>query len=141
MVQSLVALGTGGLWGVGLGASRARWSFLPNAHTDFIFSIIGEETGLAGSIVVVLLFVALTVAGTLVAYGAADRFGRLAAIGITAWLVAQALVNIGSAVGVLPITGVPLPFVSIGGSALLTEMAAIGVLISVARARPAGGTA
>jgi cell division protein FtsW len=141
VVQSLVALGTGGLWGVGLGASRARWSFLPNAHTDFIFSIIGEETGLAGSLVVVLLFVALTAAGTLVAYGAADRFGRLVAIGITAWLVAQALVNIGGVVGVLPITGVPLPFVSIGGSALLTEMAAIGILISVARTRPTGGTA
>jgi len=138
VVQSLVALGTGGLWGVGLGASRARWSFLPNAHTDFIFSIIGEETGLAGSLVVVLLFVALTVAGTLVALRAPDRFGRLVAVGITTWLVAQALVNIGGVVGVLPITGVPLPFVSIGGSALLTEMAAIGILISVARARPDG---
>jgi len=141
VVQSLVALGTGGLWGVGLGASRARWSFLPNAHTDFIFSIIGEETGLAGSLVVVLLFVALTAAGTLIAYRAVDRFGRLVAIGITAWLIAQALVNIGGVVGMLPITGVPLPFVSIGGSALLTEMAAIGILISVARARPSGGTA
>jgi cell division protein FtsW len=133
VVQSLVALGTGGLWGVGLGASRARWSFLPNAHTDFIFSIIGEETGLAGSLIVVLLFVALTVAGTLVALRATDRFGRLAAIGITTWLVAQALVNIGGVVGVLPITGVPLPFVSIGGSALLTSMAAVGVLVCVAR--------
>jgi cell division protein FtsW len=132
-VQSLVALGTGGLFGVGLGASRARWSFLPNAHTDFIFSIIGEETGLAGSLVVVLLFVALTVTGTLIAYRAADRFGRLVAIGITAWLIAQALVNLGGVTGVLPITGVPLPFVSFGGSALLTEMAAVGILVSVAR--------
>jgi cell division protein FtsW len=136
VTQSLVALGTGGIWGVGLGASRARWSFLPNAHTDFIFSIIGEETGLAGSLVVVLLFVALTAAGTMIAHRAADRFGRLVAIGITTWLVVQALVNIGGVVGVLPITGVPLPFVSIGGSALLTEMAAVGILISVARARP-----
>ncbi|MCB2222940.1 MAG: putative lipid II flippase FtsW [Actinobacteria bacterium] len=139
VVQSLVALGTGGLWGVGLGASRARWSFLPNAHTDFIFSIIGEETGLAGSLMVVLLFVALTVAGTLIAFRARDRFGRLAAIGITTWLVAQALVNIGGVTGVLPITGVPLPFVSIGGSALLTEMAAVGILISIARDSAAGG--
>jgi cell division protein FtsW len=136
VTQSLVALGTGGLWGVGLGASRARWSFLPNAHTDFIFSIIGEETGLAGSLMVVLLFVALTAAGTLIAHRATDRFGRLTAIGITTWLVVQALVNIGGVVGVLPITGVPLPFISIGGSALLTEMAAVGVLISVARHRP-----
>jgi cell division protein FtsW len=132
-VQSLVALGTGGLFGVGLGASRARWSFLPNAHTDFIFSIVGEETGLVGSLAVVALFVALTVAGTVVAYHAVDRFGRLMAIGITTWLVAQALVNIGGVTGVLPITGVPLPFVSYGGSALVTEMAAIGILISVAR--------
>jgi cell division protein FtsW len=132
-VQSLVALGTGGLFGVGLGASRARWSFLPNAHTDFIFSIIGEETGLAGSLVVVLLFVSLTVTGTLIAYRAGDRFGRLVAIGITAWLIAQALVNLGGVTGVLPITGVPLPFVSFGGSALLAEMAAVGILVSVAR--------
>jgi cell division protein FtsW len=132
-VQSLVALGTGGLFGVGLGASRARWSFLPNAHTDFIFSIVGEETGLVGSLAVVALFVALTVAGTVVAYHAADRFGRLMAIGITTWLITQALVNIGGVTGVLPITGVPLPFVSYGGSALVAEMAAVGILISVAR--------
>ncbi len=141
VVQSLVALGTGGLWGVGLGASRARWSFLPNAHTDFIFSIIGEETGLAGSLVVVGLFIALTAAGTLVALRASDRFGRLVAIGITTWLVAQALVNIGGVTGVLPITGVPLPFISIGGSALLTEMTAVGILISVARVKPEGRAA
>jgi len=141
VVQSLVALGTGGLWGVGLGASRARWSFLPNAHTDFIFSIIGEETGLAGSLVVILLFVGLTIAGTLVAFRASDRFGRLVAIGITTWLITQALTNIGGVIGVLPITGVPLPFVSIGGSALVAEMAAIGILISVARAKPKDATA
>jgi cell division protein FtsW len=138
-VQSLVALGSGGLFGVGLGASRARWSFLPNAHTDFIFSIIGEETGLAGSLVVVLLFVALTVTGTLIAYRASDRFGRLVAIGITAWLVGQALVNVGGVTGVLPITGVPLPFVSFGGSALVTEMAAVGLLVSVARSGRGAG--
>ncbi|MFQ5947244.1 MAG: putative lipid II flippase FtsW [Acidimicrobiia bacterium] len=131
--QSLVALGTGGWFGVGLGASRARWSFLPNAHTDFIFSILGEETGLTGSLAVVALFVAFTVAGTVVAYRASDRFGRLLAIGITVWLGVQALVNIGGVVGVLPVTGAPLPFVSFGGSALLTEMAAVGILVSVCR--------
>jgi cell division protein FtsW len=134
-VQSLVALGTGGMFGVGLGASRARWFFLPNAHTDFVFSIIGEETGLAGSLTVVALFVVLTIAGTAVALRAHDRFGRLVAIGITTWLIAQALVNIGGVVGVLPITGVPLPFVSYGGSALLVEMIAVGVLLSVVRER------
>jgi cell division protein FtsW len=134
--QSLVALGTGGLFGVGLGASRARWFFLPNAHTDFVFSIIGEETGLAGSLAIIALFAVLTVAGTAIALQAADRFGRLLAIGITTWLVAQALVNIGGVTGVLPITGVPLPFVSYGGSALLVEMIAVGLLLSVVRERP-----
>jgi len=132
-VQSLVALGTGGLWGVGLGASRARWSFLPNAHTDFIFAILGEETGLTGSLAVLVLFLLFTVAGTAIALRATDRFGRLLAIGITTWIAAQALVNIGGVTGLLPITGVPLPFVSFGGSALVMAMVGAGVLISVAR--------
>ena len=131
--QSLVALGTGGLFGVGLGASRARWSFLPNAHTDFIFSIVGEETGLAGSLSVLLLFVVLTVAGTMAALRCRDRFGRLVAVGVTTWLMAQALVNIGGVTGLLPITGVPLPFVSFGGSALLTELMAVGMLVGIVR--------
>lgn len=135
-VQSLVALGTGGIWGVGLGASRARWSFLPNAHTDFIFSILGEETGLIGSLTVVVLFTAFTLAGVYVAHRSQDRFGRLIAIGITTWLAAQAIVNIGGVTGILPITGVPLPFVSFGGTALVMSMVGVGVLISVARHRP-----
>jgi len=132
-VQGLVALGTGGLWGVGLGASRARWSFLPNAHTDFVFAILGEETGLAGSLAVVALFTSLTIAGTLIAQRSTDRFGRLVAVGITTWLAVQAVVNIGGVVGVLPITGVPLPFVSFGGTALVASLVGVGVLVSVAR--------
>ncbi|MFH1104311.1 MAG: putative lipid II flippase FtsW [Actinomycetota bacterium] len=132
-VQGLVALGTGGLWGVGLGASRARWSFLPNAHTDFVFAILGEETGLAGSLAVVALFTAFTVAGTLIARRCPDRFGRLVAVGITTWLAIQAIVNIGGVVGILPITGVPLPFVSFGGTALVMSLVGVGVLVSVAR--------
>lgn len=132
-VQSLVALGTGGLWGVGLGASRARWSFLPNAHTDFVFAILGEETGLAGSLSVIALFTVFTVAGLAVALRCTDLFGRLAAVGITTWLSVQAIVNIGGVTGVLPITGVPLPFVSFGGSALVISLVAVGVLVSVAR--------
>ncbi len=132
-VQSLVALGSGGLWGVGLGASRARWSFLPNAHTDFVFAILGEETGLAGSLSVIALFAVFTVAGLSIARRCRDRFGRLAAIGITTWLSVQALVNIGGVTGVLPITGVPLPFVSFGGSALVISLVAVGILVSVAR--------
>ena len=137
-LQSLVALGTGGWFGVGLGASRARWSFLPNAHTDFIFSIIGEETGLAGSLTVIALFVVLAVVGISVARRAPDSFGRLMAVGITAWLTFQALINIGGVAVVLPITGVPLPFVSSGGSAMLANMAAAGVLVNIARATARG---
>lgn len=134
-LQSLVALGTGGLFGVGLGASRARWSFLPNAHTDFIFAIIGEETGLAGSLVIVALFALLAVVGATIAMRAPDSFGRLLGIGIVAWLSVQALVNIGGVTRVLPITGVPLPFVSSGGSALIVNLAAAGVLVNIARSR------
>lgn len=132
-VQSLVALGTGGWFGIGLGLSRARWSFLPNAHTDFIFAIVGEETGFAGSMVVVGLFMLFTVVGTIIALRAPDRFGRLLGIGIVAWISAQAIINIGGAAALLPITGIPLPFMSFGGSALVTNMAAVGVLLSIAR--------
>ncbi len=131
--QSLVALGTGGLFGVGLGASRARWSFLPNAHTDFIFAIIGEESGLAGSLTVLSLFVAFAVVGMVIAARAADQFGRLLAVGIVTWLSLQAIVNIGGVVKSLPITGVPLPFVSAGGNAMIVNLAAVGVLVNIAR--------
>lgn len=133
LIQSYLALGTGGLFGVGLGASRARWSFLPNAHTDFIFSIIGEETGFAGGIVVFLLFAVLGVVGLAITWRAPDRFGRLLGAGIVVWISTQALVNIGGVIGVLPITGITLPFVSVGGSAMLMSMASMGVLINIAR--------
>lgn len=132
-VQSMVALGTGGLFGVGLGQSRARWSWLPNAHTDFIFAIIGEETGFAGAAIVITLFALLAVVGVSIAYRAPDMYGRLLAIGIVAWLTLQAIVNIGGVVAVLPITGVPLPFISNGGNAMLVNLAAIGVLINITR--------
>ena len=133
LAQSLVGLGSGGLFGVGLGASRAKWGFLPNAHTDFIFAIIGEELGLAGAIIVVALFAALAVFGVRTATRAPDRFGMLVASGVTAWVVVQAIINIGAVIGMLPITGVPLPFVSFGGSSLVITMAAMGVLLNVAR--------
>ena len=132
-VQSLVGLGTGQLTGVGLGASRAKWGFLPNAHTDFIFAIIGEELGLVGSLLVVVLFAAFAVLGVRAAVRAPDRFGSLLAVGITAWIVGQAVLNIGTVIGLLPITGVPLPLVSFGGSSLVITMAAIGVLVNVTR--------
>lgn len=133
IVQSLVGLGTGGWLGVGLGASRAKWGFLPNAHTDFIFAIIGEELGLVGSLLVVMLFAFLAVLGIRVASRAPDRFGALMAAGITCWVVSQALINIGAVIGVLPVTGVPLPFVSFGGSSLVIVMGAMGILLNVAR--------
>jgi cell division protein FtsW len=106
---------------------------VPNAHTDFIFAIIGEELGLLGTLSILLLFVALAYAGVRVAQRAPDPFGRYLAGGITVWIVVQALVNIGAVVGVLPITGVPLPLVSFGGSSMLVLLAAAGMLLNVAR--------
>jgi cell division protein FtsW len=133
IAQSLVGLGTGGLMGLGLGASRAKWGFLPNAYTDFIFAIIGEELGLLGTLVVVGLFVAFAILGVRIALKAPDRFGALLAAGVTAWVIGQALINIGAVIGVLPVTGVPLPFISFGGSSLVITMAAAGMLLNIAR--------
>jgi cell division protein FtsW len=134
-IQSLIALTSGGPLGVGLGASRQKWSYVPNAHTDFIFAIIGEELGLVGALVVLALFGALLYAGVRIALRAPDTFGRLLAVGICGWFGVQAVVNLGAVTGLLPITGVPLPFVSFGGSSLVVSMAAVGVLVSVARSR------
>jgi cell division protein FtsW len=131
--QSLIALGSGGLTGVGLGAGRAKWNFLPNAHTDFIFAIIGEELGLIGCFLVMGLFIAFAVFGARAALRAPDRFGALIAAGVTVWVVGQAVINIGAVVGLLPVTGIPLPFVSFGGSALISTMLATGILVNVAR--------
>lgn len=136
-IQSMVSIALGGLSGVGLGASRAKWGFLPFAHTDFVFAIIAEETGIYGATVVILLFVLLCVFGVLTALRAQDRFGTLLATGITTWLAVQAFVNVGAAIAILPVTGVPLPFVSFGGSSMVSTLAATGVLLNIARqARP-----
>ena len=140
LAQSLYALGSGGWVGVGLGASRQKWQYVPNAHTDFIFSILGEELGLLGEIVVLLAFGALIFAGIRIATNAKDVFGRLLAAGIVSWFGLQALINLGAVTGLLPITGVPLPFLSYGGSSLVVSLAAVGVLVSIARL-PSGGTA
>ena len=133
VAQSIVGLADGGLTGVGVGASRAKWGFLPNAHTDFIFTIIGEEMGLIGSLLVIGLFVAFAFLGVRAAVRAPDRFGTLIAAGVTAWVGGQAFINIGAVIGMLPVTGVPLPFVSFGGSSLVICMAAVGLLLNVAR--------
>jgi cell division protein FtsW len=139
-VHGIYALAGGGLWGVGLGASREK-GVLPEAHTDFIFAIIGEELGLVGTLSVLLLFAALGYAGIRVAFRTRDCFVRLAAAGVTAWLMAQALINVGAVVGVLPIAGVPLPLVSYGGSALLPTMFAVGMLLSFAKREPSAARA
>jgi cell division protein FtsW len=139
IAQSLVALGSGHLTGVGLGASRAKWGFLPNAHTDFIFAIIGEELGLLGTVPVVLLFGAFAYLGVRTALRAPDRFGTLLAAGVTVWIVGQSVVNVGAVIGMLPVTGVPLPFVSFGGSSLFLGMVAVGILVNVARQGTEGG--
>jgi cell division protein FtsW len=133
VTQSLIALVRGGWTGVGLGAGRAKWNFLPAAHTDFIFAVIGEELGLLGCALVVGLFVLIAVIGIRTASRAPDRFGTVLAVGATAWIVGQAVLNLGAVVGVLPVTGVPLPFVSFGGTALVSTMVAAGVLVNVAR--------
>jgi cell division protein FtsW len=130
------ALGSGNWFGVGLGGSREKWGSLPEQHNDFIFAIIGEELGLVGTIGVLALFAALGYAGFRVATRTKDPFVRLAASGITTWILFQALVNIGAVMGVLPVVGIPLPLVSYGGSALLPTMLGIGVLLSFARNEP-----
>jgi cell division protein FtsW len=124
--------------GVGLGAGRAKWMFLPNAHTDFIFAIVGEELGLVGTLLVVGLFACFGLVGVRVALRAPDRFGMLLCAGITAWVVGQAMINLGAVIGLLPVSGIPLPFLSAGGSSLVFTMTAAGILANVARrCRPA----
>jgi cell division protein FtsW len=135
-IQGRWAIGSGGIFGVGLGGSKEKWGWLPNATNDFIFAILGEELGLIGTVCVVLLYGGLGYAGLRVARRVADPFIRLAAAGATAWIVVQALVNICAVVGLLPITGVPLPLMSAGLSSLLATMAAIGMLLSFARSEP-----
>ena len=133
-IQGLLALALGGVFGAGLGESRlAGGLFLPNASNDFIFAIIGEEFGLFGGVVVVGLFVVLAYAGIRTALRAPDTFGALLAAGITAWLCIQAFINIGVVVGLLPVTGITLPFISYGGSSLIISFTAVGILLSISR--------
>ncbi|MEV5935437.1 putative lipid II flippase FtsW [Streptomyces sp. NPDC093250] len=136
-VHGIYALASGGIFGSGLGASVEKWGQLPEAHTDFIFAITGEELGLAGTLSVLALFAALGYAGIRVAGRTEDPFVRYAAGGVTTWIMAQAVINIGAVLGLLPIAGVPLPLFSYGGSALLPTMFAIGLLIAFAREDPA----
>jgi len=132
VVQSLVGLGNGHLVGLGLGNGHQKWGLLPNPHTDFVFSVIGEETGLVGALVVLALFVALAWLGLRAAARAPDRFGSLLAVAVVCWITSQAVINIGAVIGVLPVTGIPLPFISFGGSSLVITMVGAGILVNVA---------
>lgn len=134
LIQGMIAFGSGGWTGVGLGASRQKWDYLPNAHSDFIFAIIGEELGLLGALFVLVMFAILLFAGVRIAVTAPDTFGRLVAAGITGWIGLQTVINLGAVTGLMPITGVPLPLLSFGGTALVVTLAGIGVLASIARA-------
>ncbi|MCU1588365.1 MAG: cell division protein FtsW [Frankiales bacterium] len=135
--QGLQALGSGGWFGLGLGASREKWpGGLPNPYTDYVYAILGEELGLLGTLTVLLLFAVLIYAGIRIAKRTTDPFARLAAAGVTAWIAIQALVNIGTVVGLVPVTGIPLPLISFGGSAVIPTLGAIGMLLSFARDEP-----
>jgi cell division protein FtsW len=135
IVQSLLALGSGGLFGVGLGASRAKFFYLPEQYTDFIFSIIGEELGLIGAIAVVALFLLFAYRAIKVAMDAPDRFGFFLALGCAATIVIQAFINIGVVTSSWPVTGVPLPFISFGGSSLIVNLVAVALILNVGRHR------
>ena len=132
-LKSLHAMASGGLGGLGLGAGRAKWGFLPYAHTDFIFAVIGEELGMVGALFVMMLFASIAVAGVGVALRAPDRFGMLLAAGLTVWITLQAMLNIGAVLAVLPVVGITLPLLSFGGTSLVATLAAMGVLLNVAR--------
>jgi cell division protein FtsW len=133
IIQSLYAVGSGGLFGVGIGRSRQKFFYLPEQHTDFIFAILAEELGFIGVVVVLSLFLALAWRGFRTALKAPDTFGSLLAAGITTWIISQACINMGVVSGSLPVTGIPLPFISSGGSSLIFTLIGIGFLLNISR--------
>jgi len=132
-VQSMIAFGSGGWTGVGLGESQQKLLFLPEAHTDFIFSVIGEEIGLAGVAFVLALFAVIAIRGFRIAFRHPDPFASMLALGVTVAILLEVAVNVGVAVGLLPTTGLALPFLSYGGSALVRAMVQIGILAGLSR--------
>jgi len=134
--HGLFAMSTGGLLGKGIGASQQKWGSLPEAHTDFIFAVLGEELGLVGTLLVLALFLTLAYAGIRIAVRTKDPFVRYMAAGITIWLTSQMMVNVGMVLALLPVIGLPLPLVSYGGSALLPSLVALGLMLSFARSEP-----
>ncbi len=133
ILQLLIALGSGGVTGLGIGASRQKFFYVPGAHTDGIFAIIGEEMGFIGAMAVILLFVLLVYRGIRIMLNAPDNFGSLLALGVTSWIAYQAIINIGGITRTMPLTGIPLPFLSYGGSALAATLAAVGILLNISR--------
>lgn len=131
--QALLGLGSGGWFGVGIGQSRQKYEYLPEANTDSIFAIIGEETGFVGGVAVILMFMFASWRGFRIAKRATDGFGRLLAIGVTSWISVQTIINLSAMVALLPLTGVPLPFVSYGGSSLIIMLAAVGILLNISK--------
>jgi cell division protein FtsW len=134
--HGLFALASGGVFGEGIGASQQKWGDLPEAHTDFIFAVLGEELGLAGTLLVVTLFLTLAFAALRMARNTADPFVRYATFGLVIWLVGQMIINIGMVLSLLPVIGIPLPLVSYGGSSLVPTLVALGMLVGFARREP-----
>ncbi|BAF60043.1 bacterial cell division membrane protein [Pelotomaculum thermopropionicum SI] len=133
IIQGLYAIGSGGLFGLGLGQSRQKFLYLPESHTDSIFAIIGEELGFIGASLVIMLFILFVWRGLKIAVSSQDPFASLLATGVTAWIGVQAIINIGVMTGSLPFTGIPLPFISSGGTSLLFTMAGVGILLNISR--------
>ncbi|MEW6189193.1 MAG: putative lipid II flippase FtsW [Actinomycetota bacterium] len=136
IIQSLLAFGSGGLRGVGLGLGRQKFFYLPASHTDFIFAVIGEELGLLGTLLVVALYSILAIIGLRISLKSRDRFGRLLGAGVTCMILIQALINMGAVTGAIPITGIPLPLISFGGSSLFFTLCSIGILLNIASQEP-----
>lgn len=133
ILQVLIALGSGGLFGLGLGHSRQKFAYIPEAHTDSIFAIIGEELGFIGGIFVIALFAFILLRGFKIAQNTGDNFGKILSLGLTAWLGVQAIINLSSMTALLPLAGVPLPFISYGGSALVANLTAVGILLNISK--------
>ena len=133
IIQSLYAIGSGGLFGVGLGNSKQKYLYLPEPHNDFIFAVLAEELGFVGSVVVIILFTIFVWRGVIIAMRAQDNFGCLIAIGIVTMLGLQAMINIAVVTGTIPVTGMPLPFFSYGGTSLIANLIAVGILLNISR--------
>ncbi len=131
--QSLIAIGSGGIFGLGFGMSQQEFRFLPHSISDSIFAVLAEETGFIGSVVLIILFLLLLWRGFIIGKKSRNKFFSLTALGVTSWILIQALVNIGAMMGIVPLTGIPLPFVSHGGTALITELVGIGILLNISK--------